>query len=399
MRLASIRRALCSFLHVIALATLGLPGSAGATQCGSGIYPFPFNDVTGVADGFCPGIMEAYVLGVTKGTTATTFSPNDNVPRLQMTTFLQRSFDQGLRRGSRRHALGQWWTPQSIAAMQAVPVGVRAAACAADGEAIWVTDSNGSQVTRVQASTGKVLGTWTGATFAAHVIVAAGKVFVAGFATQLFVIDPTQAPGAVTVGANLVSGSNGLAFDGARLWTVNNNNSVSIINVQGSPPYPVTTPATAFGNPSGILFDGANIWVADGGNEQLYKLDASGAIIQSVAVGAGARSPLFDGANIWVQNRSINSVSVVQASTGAVTAVLSGDLTNQLFGPDGAAFDGERVLVSNLSAPGVTLLKAADLSFIAAISTGASTLTDVPGRPCSDGINFWLPLHGNILRF
>jgi hypothetical protein len=86
-------------------------------------YPFPYTDVSGVGAAFCPGIMEAYVTGVSKGTTPTTFSPNETVTRAQMTTFLQRSLDQGLTRASRRAALNQWWTPQNTNAMQTINVG------------------------------------------------------------------------------------------------------------------------------------------------------------------------------------------------------------------------------------------------------------------------------------
>src|SRR5580693_6469984 len=68
--------------------------------CGTGNYPFPYTDVASVTDPFCPGIMEAYVTGVSKGTSPTTFSPDDPVIRLQMTTFLQRALDQALVRTS-----------------------------------------------------------------------------------------------------------------------------------------------------------------------------------------------------------------------------------------------------------------------------------------------------------
>ena len=109
--------------------------------CGGVDYPFPYTDVSAVGAAFCPGIMEAYVTGVSKGTTPTTFSPNNTVTRLQMTTFLQRSLEQGLGRVSRRAALNQWWTSQDTAAMQVVSVGGYPESCAADGEDIWTTDS------------------------------------------------------------------------------------------------------------------------------------------------------------------------------------------------------------------------------------------------------------------
>src|SRR5271154_2815067 len=89
-------------------------------MCGLQAYPFPYTDVSGVGAAFCPGIMEAYVTGVSKGTTPTTFSPNETVSRVQMTTFLQRSLDQGLARTSRRAALNRWWAPQNTNSMQTI---------------------------------------------------------------------------------------------------------------------------------------------------------------------------------------------------------------------------------------------------------------------------------------
>ena len=63
-----------------------------ATLCGGVTYPFPYTDVSGVGAAYCPGFMEAYVTGVSKGTSPTTFSPNNTVTRVAMTTFLLRRF-------------------------------------------------------------------------------------------------------------------------------------------------------------------------------------------------------------------------------------------------------------------------------------------------------------------
>jgi hypothetical protein len=46
--------------------------------------------------------------------------------------------------------------------------------------------------------------------------------------------------------------------------------------------------------------------------------------------------------------------------------------------------DGERTLVTNLGGSSVTVFRAADLSFIANVSTGGT----FPTAACSDGINF-----------
>jgi hypothetical protein len=368
--------------------------------CGGVDYPFPYTDVSGVGAAFCPGIMEAYVTGVSKGTTPTTFSPNNTVTRVQMTTFLQRSLDQGLARKSRRATLNQWRIPQNTAAMQTISVGGQPVFCATDGENIWA--STQSDVIQLQANTGKILGTWTGASGSEGVLFAAGKVYVPTNAVPglLYAFDPTQTPGAGTLVATVGNLPFGIGFDGTNIWTANFGppGSVSIITPQATTPYPVSTVTTGFTDLTGVLYDGAHIWVTDFGAGTLLKLDAAGAILQTVTVGVGPEFPVFDGANIWVPNFNDNSITVVQASTGNVVATITQDASNQLSGPFAASFDGERILVTNFTLSSVTVFKAADLSFIANVSTGAAT---GPRSACSDGINFWLPLlnTGNLLRF
>ena len=127
-------------------------------------YPFPYTDVAGVGAAFCPGIMEAYVTGVSKGTTPTTFSPNEHRhPRAD--DHLPAAF---ARSGARTHEpAGGAQSVVDLAedrAMQTIAVGWQCRLfCAADGENIW-TSNFSWRVVQVQASTGNVLGTWTGVT-------------------------------------------------------------------------------------------------------------------------------------------------------------------------------------------------------------------------------------------
>jgi hypothetical protein len=77
-----------------------------------------------------------------------------------------------------------------------------------------------------------------------------------------------------------------------------------------------------------------------------------------------------------------------------VLATLTG---NNLLGPHQAAFDGQRILVTN--DPGsVSLWKATDLTPIGSVSTGVGA---GPLGACSDGINFWITLSeaGQLARF
>jgi hypothetical protein len=78
-----------------------------------------------------------------------------------------------------------------------------------------------------------------------------------------------------------------------------------------------------------------------------------------------------------------------------VLATLTG---NGLNTPTTTAFDGERILVTNVSNNSVSLWKAADLTPLGNISTGANT---TPFGACSDGLNFWIILNntGKLARF
>src|SRR5215831_18015038 len=101
-----------SVLGGVGLCAALLLGGAGSTVfglCGT------FTDVSDAA--FCPFVLEIFYLGITTGTTATTYDPAANVSRLQMAAFLSRTVDRTLQRGSRRTVLGQFWTPQNASVL------------------------------------------------------------------------------------------------------------------------------------------------------------------------------------------------------------------------------------------------------------------------------------------
>ena len=369
-----------------------LGGGAGSLLglCG------PFTDVA--ADAFCPFVLEIFYLGITTGTTATTYDPSSNVSRLQMAAFLSRTVDGVLRRGSRRAALGKFWMPQTIAAQGVTTVAAAPFHVASDGKDLWVAHFSTGPVLRVRASDGKVLETWTGTFNGAGVLAAMGRIFVTGDTNPgfLFGLDPSQPAGAVTILSSVVgSGAFGLTFDGARVWVASQGlgtpGIVAIVTPGPSVPWTTTT-VTIGTDLVGALYDGSNVWVTDYAEGKLRKLDAAGAVLQTVTTQDGSRFPVFDGSNIWVPNSTVNSVSVVRASTGVVLATLTG---NGLGNPATVAFDGERILVSNGTPGGVSLFKAADLTALGSVATEADAF-----GACSDGINFWVTIaNGKLIRF
>ena len=380
----AIRRLLAA--GSVAIAALLGAGKGALGACG------PFTDVA--ADSFCPFVLEIFYLGITTGTTPTTYDPGANVSRLQMAAFLSRTVDRALQRGSRRAALASFTTAKTPASLGLTTVGQDPEYVKSDGADLWVSNGNPGTVSRVRASSGKLLETWTGAGGAAGVVAAMGLVLVSGDLSpsgRLYRIDPTQPAGAVTtVASTLGNRPRSLAFDGTRFWTANlgSPGSVSMITPGASPPWTVTTVTAGFSNfgPNGILYDGANMWVTDLGAGTLLKLNGSGAVLLTVTVGSTPEVSVFDGSSIWVPNDGSDSVSVVRASSGAVLATLTG---NGLNAPTGAAFDGEKVLVVNGGGDSVSLWKAADLSALGSFDLGAGTQ---PLTACSDGVNFWITL-------
>ena len=351
----------------------------------------PFTDVTDA--GFCPFVLEIFTLGITTGTSPTTYDPTSSVTRLQMAAFLSRTVDGVLRRGSRRAALDQFWTPQNSAVLGLTTVPIGPALARFDGADVWVASFSGS-VSRVRAKDAKLLETRTGATNAYGVLVAMGRVFATGFSDPgaLYRIDPSLAPGAVTtVASNLGANPTGVAFDGSRIWTANYTpGSVSIVTPGASIPWTVLTVTTGFLSLFDALYDGTNIWVTDYGAGTLLKLDSVGTILQTVTVGLSPSYAVYDGGNIWVPNSQSNAITVVRASSGAVLATLTG---NGLDFPVAAAFDGERVLVTNNVGETVSLWKSANLAPLGSFATGLDTQ---PLGACSDGLNFWISLNAGF---
>jgi hypothetical protein len=364
---------------------------ADTGNCGGATTTLPFTDVQGNVF-FCQ-IAAAYFSGLANGTTATTFNPADNVTREQMAAFITRTMDQSLKRGSRRAVAKKWWTPQDANSLTLTDVGDNPPSVEFDGTDLWVANHGSGSVMRIRPSDGKLLGTWTGATEAFGIVAAMGRIFVTGLTTpgSLYLIDPTQPAGSVTTLTNSLGGEpTGIAFDGSRIWTANFGGSISIVTLN---PTMVTTVPTGFSAPIGMLYDGANIWVTDSGDGTLHKVNADGSIAQTLVVGDFPSYPVFDGTNIWVPKRT-NFLTVVRVkdatgnplATAFQLANLSG---NGLNSSSVAAFDGERILVTNQGGNSVSLWKAADLTPLGSFSTGTGTS---PQGACSDGLNFWITL-------
>jgi S-layer homology domain len=375
-------------LAVIPLAAVALlaGGAVGRVQdqCG------PFTDVS---PAFCPYVLEMYYLGITAGTSPTTYSPDNPVTRGQAAVFVSKGVNQAIARSSRRAALGQWWTttPRWDFGLGVTDIGGNPNLVASDGTDVWV--ANSGNVLRVRASDGRLLDTWTGATNSFGVLVAMGRILVTGDSNPavregvdtgvLYVIDPSQPAGPVVEGASgLTPGPRAAAFDGSRIWTTSTG-GVSIVTPAPTLPWSATNVTEGFTQTLGIVWDGSSMWVGDVQSGDVLRLDGDGAIIQRVHTGTPGFMT-YDGANIWVP--AVTSVAVIRASDGSIVQTLTG---NGLDNAYAAAFDGERILVTNPNTNTLSLFRAADLAPLGAIPAGTGM---GPNGVCSDGLNFWVTL-------
>jgi hypothetical protein len=207
-------------------------------------------------------------------------------------------------------------------------------------------------------------------------------------------IDPASPSGDVaTVTTDLGQEPVGIAFDGTKIWTVNQGGSSfqpSVSIVIPGPPWSVQTVTTGFVRPVGIVFDGSNMWIAD--QNLLLKLDEFGAIVQTVALDGSVGRPTFDGVNVIAPTTS-PTLWAVRASTGErVGGVSNGPMDH----PVQAVFDGQRILVLNPSGS-FSLFRASDYSVIT-----FGPLNAIPFGACSDGVNFWITLTatpGRLARY
>lgn len=358
--------------------------------CSGQTITLPFNDVAG-NQFFCQ-IAAAFFSGLTSGTTATTYSPTNAVTREQMAAFITRTLDQSLRRGSRRAAMGQWWTPQTENNLGLTTVQNGPDVCVTDGINVWVANTQSNSISRVAVATGAVSATVTdNISLPRNLLLARGKVFVLNQGGSLVSINPALAGLPTTVEAsNLGTFCSGLAYDGDRFWGVSaGDNVVSAVRLD---PFSVQT-LTGFVDPGHAIFDGAHVWVTDNGDDSIKKIDPSdGSIDLTVILTNGPGfigKPTFDGTNLWIPT-SNDKLYIVRAATttDTVLQVLTG---NGLDFPISAAFDGERVLVSSTatSRRGLSLWKASSLTPIDFIPLPSDR---EPVDICSDGANFWVTL-------
>jgi streptogramin lyase len=106
-----------------------------------------------------------------------------------------------------------------------------------------------------------------------------------------------------------------------------------------------------FNDPDAVSSDGTHVWVANSGGDSVTELDAATGALVKVILGARYQfnypdAVSSDASHVWVANYYGDSVTELDAATGALVKVLSGARYGFGF-PDAVSADGSHVWVTS----------------------------------------------------
>jgi hypothetical protein len=149
-------------------------------------------------------------------------------------------------------------------------------------------------------------------------------------------------------------------------------------------------------SPTAVSSDGTDVWVANLNGNSVTELDAStGALVKVI----DATKDKFDGpsaissdrTHVWVANEYSNSVTELNASTGARVKVIDAAKFG-IFGPDGVDSDGTHVWVTSFEGNSVTELNASTGALVRVISGDGLSQ---PEGVSSDGTHVWVTTYND----
>ncbi|MFA7244068.1 MAG: hypothetical protein WC080_02170 [Patescibacteria group bacterium] len=187
---------------------------------------------------------------------------------------------------------------------------------------VWVTNSGSNNITKLNSSTGAVIGTYAVGTGPYGVAVdGSGNVWVgnpySGNVTKL-----NGSTGAL-IGTYAVGGGNPGVDNAGNVWVPYDSSHINKVN--GSTGAVMGTYSTGT-SPSGVAADrSGNVWICNHGSGNVTKLDSStGALIGTYSVNGAPFSIAVDGdGNVWTASDGDIGITKLNGSTGAVIDIYS----------------------------------------------------------------------------
>ena len=212
------------------------------------------------------------------------------------------------------------------ASVDRVPVGGNPASIACGEGSVWVANTDGATVLRLNPTTGGVTqriplagGNPDALTFGA------GRLWVADSSTRaLYALDPTTVdPKRVlrrTIPLRVTPSA--IAFGAGALW-VAAYDSATVVRVDPAPGRHETSVHVGTG-PDSLAFADGDLWVANSLASTVSKIDpASLKVVATIPVGSGPSAVIASAASVWVANQYSGSVSRIDPRRDTVVSTVN----------------------------------------------------------------------------
>lgn len=181
-----------------------------------------------------------------------------------------------------------------------------------------------------------------------------------------------------TLDQSLIRGSKHAALD--QFWTNKGGNSLGL----------TTLPASSM--PQLLQSDGADVWVADSGGNRVIRVRASDGKLLDFWTGANSAVAVLCAAGKVFATGETAGGSLYQLDPALPSGAVTPLTTSLGVSPEGIAFDGQRIWVSNLSGS-VKIITLSPFS----IATAAASFVSVTGI-VYDGANMWVTDSDQVLQ-
>jgi hypothetical protein len=273
----------------------------------------------------------------------------------------------------------RWYEAVSMTTPIAFDVGDDPEGLAFDGDHIWVANFMDDTVTKLRASDGLSMATYSVGDAPQGICFDGGYIWTANKGDDT--VTKLRANDGTVVGTyNVDSEPMAITFDGSHIW-VTSEASGTVTKLRASDGGLVGTYSVG-GDYTDIAFDGADIWVTSSAENWVTKVRASdGTRLITVTVN-NPSGVAFDGANVWVTSRDDGTVTKIQADDGTVLYT-----TFSIFGtPVGLVFDGAHIWVADWAYDTLTKLRASDGVVVATVPASIGDF----GGMAFDGTHVWV---------
>lgn len=226
-----------------------------------------------------------------------------------------------------------------------------------DGENLWVANSGGNTVTKLKASDGEIVGTYSVGDHPHALAFDGSDIWVAGWDG---VVRLSASDGSLVGKYNNGVVGDDIAFDGVNLWIV--TESIGAVTVLKASDGSLVAKYSIGINPQHVMYDGANIWVS--GSRCLLKLNTSdGGVLGSYPMECDVGAMAYDGTKLWVTLPRLCKICVVNPSDGTVIGTYEVGKVGK-YHPESVAFDGSNIWVTSIPKNTLIGFRASDGSLV-----------------------------------